>query len=82
MAEKLCRPRIFGEMKNVRGTFLGRMDPNALTMLGLNGRKGGSKYPGKGEKNEGSLGPMAYDLYRRRSKAGVPIMFQIKGGKR
>jgi hypothetical protein len=58
MAEKLCRPRIFGEMKNVRGTFLGRMDPNALTMLGLNGRKGGSKYPGKGEK----IGRISYSI--------------------
>lgn len=57
------------------GEFLGRMEANPLTILGLDGRKGGSKYPEKGEKDEGSLGPMAYDLYRRRSRAGVPLMF-------
>jgi hypothetical protein len=46
-----------------------------LTIQGLDSRKGGIKCPEKGEKNEASLGPMAYELYRRRSRAGVPIMF-------
>jgi len=55
------------------------MDANPLTILGLGGRKGGSKYPEKGEKDEGSLGSMAYDLYHGESRAGVPTMFQTKG---
>ncbi len=69
-------------IKNAVEKFLTRTDANPLTILGVDGRKGGSKYPEKGEKNESSLGSMAYDLYRGRPRTGMPIMFQIKGKER
>jgi len=72
----------FGKEEKCGGKFLAVIDENFLTILGLDGRKGGSKCPEKGEKDESSLGSMADDLRRGRSRARVPIMFQIEGKER
>ncbi len=51
--------------------------PIPLTFWGMDDRKGSSKSPQIGEKDESPLGAVAHDLYRRRSEAGVPVLLHI-----